>query len=77
VSLSDANGARRETARAWVNGWQYADRVPERSVHSADTDDLLPRNGVLLAAWLYGLWHRIHMDTDALDERLLLIGEKP
>ena len=83
MSLSSANGAARERARAFLDGWTVADRtspvcVPnERPWRFVDLDmePTTPVNGVLLGCFLRGMYSRFGWDTAELEEQLAIVGD--
>lgn len=79
-SLSSANGAARERSRAFLDGWQLADRTRFEQYAEGekpyawidlDMEPTTPVNGVLLACFLRGMMARFAMRTDQLEEHLL------
>lgn len=78
MSLSANNGAARERSRAFLDGWQVADRLekvidengrPWRYL-DLDVEPKTPVNGVLLACFLRGMWSRWDMRTDLMEDHL-------
>ena len=79
TELASANGEQRYRDRAWLDGWQVADRTtvimedgspPWRYV-DLDMEPTTPANGVLLACFLRGMFSRFGMATYELEEILL------
>lgn len=74
------NAAMRERARAWVAGWQHADRIaftPPYTYHAVD-DELAPTNQVLFGEFLEGLLCRVFgspAEIYRLEVRLEQLGE--
>lgn len=79
VSLS-FNGAMREKARAWVSGWQHADRIAftKPYTYHAVPDEVVPVNNVLWAEFIDGLFNRVFCDQGCIERltvRLQQLGE--
>lgn len=77
TTLSQSNGAIREKARAFVAGWQYADRMGKPGlVRSISVpDEHVPRNQILLAEFLAGICSRLWGLTPDLESALAILGE--
>jgi len=80
MSLSASNGAARERARAFLEGWTVADRnhplhtLERSSFIDLNSEPTVPANGVLLACFLRGMYCRFAKRTDELDAVLLTEG---
>lgn len=82
-NLSQSNGAARERSRAFLDGWQLADRVDWIKTENSrpwafvdlDVEPTTPVNGVLLACFLRGMSCRFGLRWQELDDAIAIVGD--